>query len=245
MKFLSIDSPLMQGLGKLADLMFLNILALLCCIPIVTIGASMTALYYSTLKIVRDEEVYIARNFFKAFKQNFKQSTIVWLIQLVVMAILGVDYYLMLFSDAGASFPMPVQVMLMVVTVVAVTTFMFVYPVMSKFENNLKNTLKNAFLMGFMQLPKIVIMVVLWVAPAVIAVTAFQLFPLVVLFGMSLPAFLSSMMYNKFFKKMEDKMLERAREAGELPEEPGNEDEHIFSDTVDPAIDPAAGKKEQ
>lgn len=237
MKFLSIDSPLMQGLGKLADLMLLNLLALVCCIPLVTIGASMTALYYTTLKIVRDEEVYIARHFLKAFKQNFKQSTAVWLIQVVVMAVLGIDYYLMLSATTQTEFPLVMQVMLMVVTVIAITTFMFVYPVMSKFDNNLRNTLKNAFLMGFMQLPKIALMVVFWLAPAAIAIFAFQLFPLVVLFGMSIPAFLSSMLYNKFFLRMEEKMIERAREAGELPAEPGSEDEHIFSDTIDPALE--------
>lgn len=243
MKFLSIDSPLMQGLGKLADLMLLNILTLICCIPIVTIGASMTALYYMTLKIVRDEEVYITKGFFKAFKQNFKQSTAVWLIQLVVMVVLGLDYYLMFGGNTESEFPLVMQVMLMVVTVIAITTFMFVYPVMSKFDNNLRNTLKNSFLMGFMQLPKVVVMVVLWVAPVIIAIFAIQVFPLVVLFGMSLPAFASSLMYNKFFKRMEERMMEKAREAGEAPKEPGSEDEHIFSDTIDPSIEEKGPKQ--
>lgn len=231
MKFLSIDSPLMQGLGKLADLMLLNLLTLVFCLPLFTIGASMTALYYMTLKIVRDEEVYIVKGFLKSFKENFKQSTVVWLIQIVVMAILGLDYYFLYFMEENP-FPLPIQVMLMVVTVIAITTFMFIYPVMSKFENGLKDTFKNAFLMGVMQLPKVVVMVVLWVAPIVLAIFAPQIFPLVVLFGMSLPAFASSFLYNKFFKKMEDRMIERAIEAGEIVPEAGEEDEHIFSDEV-------------
>lgn len=233
MKFMSIDSPLMQGLGKLADLMFLNILALVCCIPIVTIGASWTALYYMALKIVRDEEVYIARDFFKSFRQNFRQATIIWLLQIVVMLILGMDFQLMYGGSTDAGFPLILQVLLLAVTLIAVITFMFVYPVLSKFDNSLKNTLKNSFLMGLMQLPKVLIMVVLWLAPPLLAVFAIQVFPLVVLFGMSLPAFLSALMYNKFFKRTEERMLERAREAGELPQDPGSEDEHIFSDMVE------------
>ena len=237
MKFFSMDSPLMQGLGKLADLMFLNILTLICCIPIFTVGAAWTALYYMTLKIVRDEEVYIARDYFKSFRQNLKQATAVWLLQIFVTAILVLDYYLMYNDEVKSGFPLVLQVMLMVVTVIAITTFMFVYPVMSKFENDLKHTLKNAFLMGVMQLPKVILMVILWIAPLVISVVAFQIFPLVVLFGMSLPAFTSSLMYNKFFQRMEDRMRERAREAGELPEDPGQEDEHIFSDTLDPTLE--------
>lgn len=237
MKFLSIDSPLMQGLGKLADLMFLNILALICCIPIVTIGASWTALYYMALKIVRDEEVYIARDFFKSFRQNFRQATVIWLLQIVVTVILGMDFYLMYGGSTDAKFPLVLQVLLLAVTLLVVITFMFVYPVLSKFDNNLKNTLKNSFLMGLLQLPKVLIMVVLWLAPPLIGVFAIQLFPLVVLFGMSLPAFLSALMYNKFFKRTEERMLERAREAGELPRDPGVEDEHIFSDAVETSVE--------
>lgn len=234
---MSIDSPLMQGLGKMADLMFLNILALICCIPIVTIGASWTALYYMALKIVRDEEVYIARDFFKSFRQNFRQATVIWLLQIVVSVILGMDFYLMYGGSTDAEFPLILQVLLLAVTLLVVITFMFVYPVLSKFDNNLKNTLKNSFLMGLLQLPKVLIMVVLWLAPPLIGVFAIQLFPLVVLFGMSLPAFLSALMYNKFFKRTEERMLERAREAGELPRDPGVEDEHIFSDAVETSVE--------
>lgn len=237
MKIFSIDSPLMQGLGKLADLMFLNILTLICCIPIVTVGAAWTALYYMTLKIVRDEEVYIARDYFKSFRQNFKQATVIWLIQVLVTAVLGIDFFLMYIDKTQAGFPLVLQVVLLLVTVIAATTFLFVYPVLSKFENTLWNTLKNAFLMGVMQFPKVIVMAVLWIIPLVISIMAIQAFPLVVMFGMSIPAFLSSMMYNKFFKRMEERMIERAREAGELPEDPGQEDEHIFSDTLDPTLE--------
>ena len=68
MKLFDADGPLMQGLNKVADLMILNIIALLCCVPIITIGASITALYYMALKIVRGEEVYIFKGFMKSFK---------------------------------------------------------------------------------------------------------------------------------------------------------------------------------
>ena len=70
-KLFDLDSPIMNFLGKLADLIILNILAFICCIPIVTAGASMTALYYVCLKMVRNNEGYIMKSFFKSFKQNF------------------------------------------------------------------------------------------------------------------------------------------------------------------------------
>ena len=92
MKFLNLDSPLMQGLGKMADLMWLNVLTLICCLPIVTIGASLTAMNYMALKIARNEECYITRGFFKSFKENFRQATVIWLIFLVVILILAGDF---------------------------------------------------------------------------------------------------------------------------------------------------------
>lgn len=62
--FFNMDSPVMRFLSRLCDLMILNILCLICCIPIVTIGASITALYSVTLKMVKGEDSYIAKGFF-------------------------------------------------------------------------------------------------------------------------------------------------------------------------------------
>ena len=66
-RLFSLDSPLFSFLSKVADLILLNILVIICCIPVITVGASMTALHYVVLKMVRDEESYIVRSFFKSF----------------------------------------------------------------------------------------------------------------------------------------------------------------------------------
>lgn len=77
--FFNMDNGLFRALGKLADLMLLNILFLVCSLPIFTIGASFTAMYYVTLKLAENEEGYTPGAFLKSFKQNFKQATIIWL----------------------------------------------------------------------------------------------------------------------------------------------------------------------
>ncbi len=74
-RFFNMDNKFFVFMGRVADLLLLNFLCILCCIPVVTAGASITALYYVTLKMARDEESYIARSFFHSFKQNFKQAT--------------------------------------------------------------------------------------------------------------------------------------------------------------------------
>ncbi|MCR5498962.1 MAG: YesL family protein [Acetatifactor sp.] len=236
MKFFNLDSPLMQGLSKMADIMILNIIALICCIPIITIGASMTALYYMALKIVRNEEVYIVKGFWKSFKQNFRQGTVIWLIQVVVMFVLFLDYNIV-YRMPESNPSILVQVLFLATALLALVEFLFIYPVLSKFDNPIIRTFRNAFVMAIMQFPKVILMAVLWALPVLIGLFVFQIFPLVILFGLSLPAVGSAFLYNKFFQKMEDKVIARARENGELPEEPGSEDEHIFSDAAEPSLE--------
>ncbi|MBO5999901.1 MAG: YesL family protein, partial [Lachnospiraceae bacterium] len=66
----SMDSPLMKVLSRVADLLILNLLTVVCCIPVITAGAAFSAMYYVLLKMVRGEEGYIVKQYFKAFKEN-------------------------------------------------------------------------------------------------------------------------------------------------------------------------------
>ena len=85
MSFFSLDSKFSQIMGRVFDLMMLNIIFLIMCIPIVTIGANFTAMYYVTLKMIKNEETYIFRTYWKSFRENFKQATAIWLILLAVL----------------------------------------------------------------------------------------------------------------------------------------------------------------
>lgn len=232
MKLFNLDSPIMQALGKMADLMWLNVLTLICCIPIVTVGASLTALHYMALKIVRDEECYITRGFFKSFKENFKQGTLIWLLMLAVIVILAGDFYIMKYS--GINFSRILQFLIIAVAVLFVFTVMFVFPVLAKFENTLWRTIKNAFLMSIMQFPKTILMVILFAIPPVLLALFYQVVPIVFLFGLSVPAWLSAKLYNKFFQKLEDQILGANPPAEE--EAAGDEDERIFKDELDESL---------
>ena len=77
---LNLDGPVMQFITKIVYSVYLNILWFICCLPIVTIGASTTALYYVSLKIVKNEEGNLTKAFFHSFKENFRQGTAIWLI---------------------------------------------------------------------------------------------------------------------------------------------------------------------
>ena len=190
MKLFNLDSPLMQFLNKVADLMWLNVLTLICCIPIVTVGPALTALHYMALKMVRNEECYIARDYFKSFKLNLRQGIVIWLIELVIVSLLIGDFLIL--QNSEVAFGEPMRVILMVVAVLVLFLFTFVYPVLAKFDNTVMRTLKNALFIGILQFPKTILMMILSLIPAVLFVLAPQIIPIVFLLCFSAPAWVSA-----------------------------------------------------
>ncbi|MCM1100992.1 MAG: DUF624 domain-containing protein [Acetatifactor muris] len=233
MRILDIDGPLIQFLSKMADLMWLNILTMICCIPIFTAGASLTALHYMVLKMVRDEEGYITRGFFKAFKENFKQSTIIWCIFLAVGAVLAADYRIMTNSDVALNGV--VRMLILFFIAMTLFTLVYVFPVQAKFSNTVKRTIWNAFVLSVVQFPKTILMMALYALPYVMLYLWEGIFPVIFVFCLSLPALLSAKLYNKFFKRLEDKILEQ--EAGTEEDRTDEEDERIFKDELDESLD--------
>ena len=219
--FFSYDSPLMTFLTKVADLIIVNILAFICCIPIVTAGASLTALYYVALKIVRNEECYITKAFFKSFKENFKQATIIWLIMLFVIAIIVADILVMFFS--GLTFPGWLVIGVAIVLILLSIAVVHVFPILARFENTTKQVYKNSFFMGFLAFPRSMAMLVCWLVPGFLLWKKPQLAPIVLFFGLSGPAYLCAIFYNPTFKRFEPK--EEEKDADEWFIEPLEEDE--------------------
>lgn len=233
MKLFDLDSPIMRALTKMADLMLLNLLTLICCIPIITAGASFTALHYMALKLRRNEESYIIRGFFKSFKQNFKQATIIWLINLLALIILVGDFYII--YSMGESFNKVLQVIIAIVAIIVLFISTFVYPVLAKFDNPVFRTIKNAFVISILQFPKTILMFILNWLPWIIMLTVIQISPLAIIFGFSAPAYASAFLYSNFFKKLETQIEEKnSTDAEEQAEE--NDGDRIFHDKVDEAI---------
>lgn len=153
MKFFSYDSKFSQLLLKLCYACYLNLLWIICSLPIFTIGASTTALYYVALKVVRDEEQNIGAQFFRSFKENFKQSTVLWLILLGVGLFLGADVYLVWHLRTNASGTPAVLwtlclALLIGATVVYVIVLEYVFPLLASVCNTNLAMLKNSFLIG-------------------------------------------------------------------------------------------------
>ncbi len=200
-KIFDIDSPVMRFLTRMADLMILNLLTIICCIPIITIGASLTSLHYVLLKMVRNEEGYIIRSFFKSFKQNFKQATIIWLFILVFIIVLIGD--ILIFNYSIMEFPKALKVILLALSLLVMMIAAYVFPILSRFDNSVMNTFKNALFMSILSLPKTILMLILYVVPVAAMYFIPMAVPFVFMFGISAPAYFSAMLYSGTFKKFE------------------------------------------
>ena len=200
--FFNMDNGLFRALGKLADLMLLNILFLVCSLPIFTIGASFTAMYYVTLKLAENEEGYIARGFLKSFKQNFKQATIIWLILLFFGIVLVLD--LLILKDSTGTFVTVLRVVITATMIIYALILLYVFH-LARFYNSVKDTFKNAFIMAVVNLPRTFVMLVICAASVLATfLNTYTLWYGILIWmmaGFALVAFANSFFFKKIFAK--------------------------------------------
>lgn len=216
-RFFNMDNKFFSFMGKVADLCILNLVCILCCIPVVTAGASLTALYYVTLKMIRNEEAYIFRSFFKSFKQNFRQATVINLIMLAAAFVLYLDTKIV--GGMETSTGKVLGIIFALFTLIYLIVFLYVYPLLAKFYNSIKNTFKNAFLMGIRHLPYTFLMLVICACPLLILlIPSFQVLSIMlmlfVLLGPAVIAYCNSWFFVRIFDKYipEEEGLETAEE---------------------------------
>lgn len=200
-KLFDMDSPVMRFLNRMADMIILNILMIVCCIPIITAGAAFTAMHYVLLKMVRDEEGYLVRGFFKSFAQNFRQATLIWLLMLLIIAVYVGDWFIFVYS--GVVFPRVLVIGVMAIGIVILMVSMYVFPLLARFDNTIRKTINNAVLLAFANLPRTILMIVLYALPFVIGYFSAYAFIFIVMFGFSVPAYGAAWLYSNIFKRFE------------------------------------------
>ena len=197
----NLDSTFMKYANKFADLMFLNMITIIFCIPIFTIGASLTAMHTMVLKIYRDEESYVIKGFFKAFKENFKQATIMWLLYLVMILVLFLDFWYI--RNYDISLPKFFNYALIFITVLGAFSFTWAFILQSRYENKIINTLKNSLIVGASHFFYSVMMIILAALPIICLAIFTVALPVCFAFGMTIPALLQAMLYSRVFDRIE------------------------------------------
>lgn len=198
----STEGKLAGFLNRLGDLILLNILTAVCMIPIVTAGAALTSMYELTLKMVKNEEGPIMASYFRAFKSNFKKSTIIWLIGGGICLFLVMDIYLL--NGLDASWVMYYKIVLFVLMAVVLMFTIFALVTAARFENTLKNTIKNGILFCVIHFLKSLLMFVVMLLPIALLFVSYRFWSVIVLIGISGPAYVTSFYFRSLFKDFEN-----------------------------------------
>ena len=198
------DNKFFEVLGKITDIIILNLLCIVSCMPIITTGASITATYFVPLQMVRNEETYIIREFIKRFKENFIFSTKVWSIILIIGLVLSFDFYISRLI-LNEYMRITLQFILTIVSIIFIFLLTYVFPIISKFENTIKNTMINSILISIQHLPKTIFMVLINLSPIILTLTLSNYWGQILFFytvmGFASITYINSMFFNKIFEK--------------------------------------------
>lgn len=142
----SANNKLMGILEKIMNLAILNICFLIGCIPIVTVGAALTALFCVNLRMVRGEESYVFRSYWKAFRKNFRQSTLLWLITLVIGSGVFLNIYASTLIAGTGGFVFKIIASVLAILYAVFLIYIFAYA--GWFEDRILTCIKNSMMIG-------------------------------------------------------------------------------------------------
>ena len=215
MRIFDPDGPLMTALGKFADIVLCNLMFCAFCLPVFTIGASLAALFTCMQQLVYEEDRndgLIFRDFWLAFKRNFKQATVLWLVCLLAIVFLAA-YYWVARNLAGA-YGRVYMITFYFLALIFLFGFLYLFPLQARYENSVKNTFRNAWLLSVGALPWTLLSIALIIAAVYISFfmnpTAVDVFTyLWAVCGFGLIAYLTSFFFRKAFQKISPESMKR------------------------------------
>lgn len=201
---LDYDSPLGRIFSTVANLLLLNFIFILTALPLITVGASLTALYTATINLVRQDGESPVKVYFRAWKKNFGRSTLLWLASLMVLAVMVLDaLFFRRIGFPGASLLFYFSVVCIIAFLVVLT---YLFPVQSTFYTTFWAAFKNAalFLLAF-PVDALILSAITFV-PVVLLLTHFAqlligFLTLYVFIGFSLQAYINAFIFDKIFKQ--------------------------------------------
>lgn len=215
----SSQNPVTQLLTTVSDIFVASVLFFACCIPIVTIGPSATALYAVMLKMENGEHDGVVSSFFKSFRENFKQALLLSVVLLLVVAFLAVDIYFFLAGILNT--PVLLQLIVLIALLIPVCAIGYVFPMIARFEVKTGRTLINALIITVTHIPHSVAMLFLNMLPLIILVLSPTVFVRTLIlwpfFGFGIQAKINSKILHRIFKKLFPREQEES-----VPEEVAN-----------------------
>lgn len=203
-RIFNYENRFFQSLSKISDLITLNLIFIISAIPVVTIGASLTSLYYVAMKLEKGESDGVVKEFIYKFKLEFKMSTIIWLILLSIGIVLGVDFYI--FSKISNDLIRDIFLILLTIgSMILMFLFVYVFPFISKFENNIKNTIVNSLLISIQNLPYTLLICIITLMPILSFILFSNYWGQIIFFNtvmsFSIVSYINSVFLNKILNK--------------------------------------------
>lgn len=208
-KLFRYDSPFIKWLNRMGKIVILNILWFICCLPVLTIGASTTAMYRVAMQLAqKKDDISVLDTFFHAFRSNFKHATLVWLILLVPSFLIFLNFGLLLSGQLQATTTTCIICLIPVTPLLFILSYVFAY--VATFEDPPMRTICNAAILSIMNLPKTLLMVILNILPLAVYLIATEIFLRLLfvwlLFAFALIAYLNSKLLLRVFAPyMKDK----------------------------------------
>ena len=203
----SLDNPFIQFLTRVGDMILANFLFLICSLPIITIGAALTGLNKVTQEIAMDESPSLLKSFFGTFKENFRQATAAWLIILVFFLGMICNQLLVSFYCTGV-IEQIFRWVLYFIMALMVAIAAYVFPLIVRYENTLKQHFINATVLAVVKLPRTLVMVALIALPLVLAYISFPIFFRTLIFwlflGFGFSSYVSRVLLVPVFRKIEE-----------------------------------------
>lgn len=148
-KLFAADSTLMRVLTTLADIMILNLLFIATSVPVVTLGASLTALNFTAMRIASGECVSVSADYFRSFSRNFRQATVIGLLLALLGSVLAAWYVVVTTLVADAFAGLALLAIWYVLALGYVMMALFVFPYLATFEGRTRDVFRNARLLSW------------------------------------------------------------------------------------------------
>lgn len=210
MRLFNYDGGVMRSISKFTDCITLSLLFLVSCLPVFTAGTAMTAMYHTAYKVLRHDRGYVFRDYTESFKENFKQTTPVWLLALLLAVLLGADGYIMNYYAKAGNIPAALGIVFLAGMIAWLVWISYLFPYMARFENTRKQSMKNAVLFPLIHLPMTILLLALLAGTGVML----YIFPFLVIMLPAVCSWLQSFILEWVFRKYmteEERELEDAR----------------------------------
>lgn len=233
MRIIDPNSPLILALGKLSDIVICNFLFVVFSLPIVTIGASYTALCRCMQLLIDDrEDDLIVKDFWRAFKKNVRQATAIWLLCLVVVAVLAAFYFTanVVLDQLGRAYLVPFFLMAFLL----VCGFQYVFPIVARYKLRLRDVVKDAFLLSLAALPWTICALVILAGAIYLTFVMMSIDMCVfvwLVLGFGVVCYLQALAFKAAFKKLDPAELARQQAYVAPPEAIFTDEAHMGTET--------------